>query len=140
MVKHVYETKADAAPEILYRAKSDVGSWPEWDGELETVRIDGPAVEGAKFVLRPKGGPNVPMRVTEARPPSVFEDVADLPLARMRTRHAYASDGAGGTAIRIEIETTGLLAWVWDRLVARKEAAGLPESTQRFVSFARSRA
>lgn len=137
MPRHSHETEIDLAPETLYRAISDVSTWPDWDPELEWVRIDGAARAGAEFALRPKGGPNVAMIVTEAESPSRFTDVARMPLARMRTSHVYSDIGGGRTRIRIEIETTGPLAWLWDRLVARKQAEGLPESTRAFVAYAR---
>lgn len=139
MALHVYETRTDLAPEALYRAISDVAAWPLWDPELESVTIDGAAVEGARFTLRPKGGPNVKLVVTRAQPSEIFEDVALLFLGRMRTLHRYAADGAG-TSIRIEIETSGPLGWLWDRLVARSQAAGLAASTQAFIAYARARA
>lgn len=138
MALHIHETRTDLAPDALYRAISDVASWPLWDSDLESVTIDGRAVEGAGFTLRPKGGPNVKLVVTRARAAESFEDVALLFLGRMRTLHRYAADGKG-TAIRIEIETTGPLGWLWDRLVARGQAAGLAASTQAFIAYARGR-
>ncbi len=139
MALHIYETRTDIPPAALYRAISDVAAWPLWDPELESVRIDGPAVEGAGFALRPKGGPNVKLVVTRAQAPEIFEDVALLFLGRMRTSHRYCADAAG-TSIRIEIETSGPLGWLWDRVVARGQAAGLAVSTQAFVAYARGRA
>jgi hypothetical protein len=139
MALHIYETQTDLSPGPLYRAISDVATWPLWDPDLESVTIGGPAVEAARFVLRPKGGPNVNLVVTRAQAPGVFEDVALLFLGRMRTLHRYTADGPG-TSIRIEIETSGPLGWLWDCLVARGQAAGLAASTQAFVAYARGRA
>jgi hypothetical protein len=139
MALHIYETRTDLSPGVLYHAISDVATWPKWDPDLESVTIDGDATEGARFVLRPKGGPNVKLIVTRAKAPEIFEDVALLFLGRMRTLHRYSVDAAG-TSIRIEIETSGLLGWLWDRLVARGQAAGLAASTQAFIAYARGRA
>lgn len=139
MALHIHETRTELPPAALYRAISDVAAWPLWDSELEFVTIDGPAVEGARFMPRPKGGPDVKLVVTRAQAPECFEDVALLFLGRMRTRHRYTADGAG-TRIRIEIETAGPLGWLWDRLVARGQAAGAAASTQAFIAYVRARA
>jgi hypothetical protein len=75
------------------------------------------------------------MRVEVADAPRRFADVALLPLARMRTMHEFIPSGAA-TTVRVTIEVSGPLAFLWDRIVARKQAAGAEAQTRRFVAFA----
>jgi len=136
--RYVYETVVDVPPEQLFAAIIDIPRWPEWDAELiSTEQGAGLLQTGSRFALKPKGGPRVAMTVEAIEAPRLFADVARLPLARMRTRHDFERL-SHGTRIRITIETTGFLAFLWDRLVARKQAAGAAEQTRRFADFAKT--
>ena len=135
MRRYVHQTRCSVDPDRLYRALADIRRWPEWDGGLEWTRIEAPARTGAAFVLKPRGGPKVAMQVEAAQAPHRFVDLARLPLARMRTVHEFARTESG-TLVTIVIEVFGPLSFVWDRLVARKQAAGSAAQTQRLIAFA----
>jgi uncharacterized protein YndB with AHSA1/START domain len=136
--RYVHEAVVDLPPERLFAAITDVRRWPEWDAELASTEQDGtPLRPGSRFTLKPKGGPRVAMTVDAIEAPTLFVDVAHLPLARMRTAHNFERL-PNGTRVRVTIETTGPLAFLWDRLVARKQAAGAAEQTRRFAEFART--
>ena len=122
-------------PTRLYRTLADIRRWPEWDGGLEWTRIEVPAAAGAAFTLKPRGGPEVPMQVEAAEAPHRFVDIARLPLARMRTVHEFGT-GDGETLVTVAIEVFGPLAFLWDRLVARKQAQDAPDQTQWLIAFA----
>jgi hypothetical protein len=135
MRRYTHHVRCSADPSQLYRALVDIDRWPEWGGDLEWARIDSPVEPGAAFRLKPKGGPVVSMQVEAAEAPHRFVDVAHLPLARMRTVHEFASVGHE-TLITIVIEVFGPLGFLWDRLVARKQAADTAAQTQRLIAFA----
>jgi hypothetical protein len=123
----------------LFEAITDIRRWPEWDAELASIEHDGATLRpGCRFALTPRGGPRVTLVVEAIEAPERFVDVARLPFARLRTTHDFERV-AGGTRVRLTIETAGPLAFLWDRLVARKQAAGAAEQTRRFVDFARTR-
>ena len=138
MKLYIDETFVTTAAEPIYRALCDVARWPAWDEELESAHIDGAAVPGARFTLRPKGGPNVAMKVVAADNPSRFVDLALLPLARIQTTHEL-EPRAGGTLVRSIIAVTGPLAFLWDQLVARKLAADAHAQTLRLGAYAKAR-
>jgi hypothetical protein len=75
------------------------------------------------------------MEVEKASAPSRFVDVSHLPLAKMRTTHAFTPAGAQ-TRIDVIIEVWGPLGWLWDRIVASKQAAGAAAQTVKFLAFA----
>ena len=135
MRRYTHETITALQPAQLFRAIADIGRWPEWDRELEATTIDGPVRDGARFTLKPNGGPEVAMLVEAADAPGRFADVALLPLARLRTVHEFTACGAG-TAVRTTIEVTGPLAFLWDRIVVRKQAASAEAQTKAFLAFA----
>ena len=55
MRRYSYETVTDLPPEQLFRAFTDVQSWPQWDDGIEAIILKGPANEGAEFALVPRG-------------------------------------------------------------------------------------
>jgi hypothetical protein len=75
--------------------------------------------------------------VEALEPPALFVDRAKLPLAWMVSRHELLPAEGGRTRLRHVIETSGPLGWLWDRLVARKIAAGLPRQAERMAGHAR---
>jgi uncharacterized protein YndB with AHSA1/START domain len=143
MRRYSYETETTVSAEKLFRAKTDIAHWPDWDGELETTSFDAPLRAGSHFMLKPKGGPKVAMRIEQVEEPRRFVDLAYLPLAKMRTSTEFLpcaiSTGRNGTRIRIVIEVFGPLAFLWDRIVARKLAADCEHQTGQFVAAAEQR-
>jgi uncharacterized protein YndB with AHSA1/START domain len=153
MRRYSYETETAVSAEKLFRAKADIARWPEWDSELETTSIDAPLRAGSPFMLKPKGGPKVAMRIEEVEEPRRFVDLAFLPLAKMRTSTEFlpsATSTGNGTRIRVVIEVFGphsaskdarerAIAFLWDRIVARKLAADCEQQTRQFVAAVEAR-
>jgi uncharacterized protein YndB with AHSA1/START domain len=142
MRRYSYETETTVSAEKLFRAKTDIAHWPDWDSELETTSFDAPLRAGSPFMLKPKGGPKVAMRIEQVEEPRRFVDLAYLPLAKMRTSTEFlscATSAGSGTRIRIVIEVFGPLAFLWDRIVARKLAADCEHQTGQFVAAAEQR-
>ena len=135
MRRYSYETNTAVSADKLFRAKTDICHWPEWDSELEATALDAPLAAGSPFMLKPKGGPKVSMRIEEVDAPRRFVDIALLPLAKMRTSTEFLPSGSG-TRIRVVIEVFGPLAFFWDRVVARKLAADCEQQTQAFIAAA----
>jgi hypothetical protein len=135
MRRYVHETVVHTAPEKLWRAIIDVRRWPEWDSGLEAIELHGELAPGRRYTLKPQGGPAVTMSVEAMEAPSRFVDLAHLPLAKMRGSHEFLAEPAG-TRIRSIVEIWGPLAFVWDRIVARKIAQEAGAQTEALVRFA----
>jgi uncharacterized protein YndB with AHSA1/START domain len=135
MKTYIYETKTAVSPETLFRAITAIDRWPEWDGDLEYTAHDGNLDAGARFMLKPRGGPRVAMTIVEAISPSSFVDIAHMPLGVMRTSHRFILE-QGGTRLRLVIDVSGILGFLWDRVVARKQAAGAAAQTEKLIAFA----
>lgn len=138
MRRYSYTTNTDLPAERLFDAIIAVERWPEWDHELESTRLADEARVGAKFVLKPRGGPKTTMEITVMDRPMRFSDVAHLPLGKMRTDHRF-EPGDDGTRVTVTISVSGPLAFLWDKIVARKQAAGAEAQTEAFLSFARGK-
>jgi uncharacterized protein YndB with AHSA1/START domain len=139
MRRYVHETVVSTPPEALFRAITDITHWPSWDPELESTEHDGALAPGTRFFLTPRGGPRVRMSIEEAEGPSRFSDLSHLPLATLRTVHEFLPAPEGGTRVRLTLEVSGLLGFLWDRLVVRKQAAGAEAQTRAFVRHAGQR-
>jgi hypothetical protein len=124
------------AKESVWAAWSDVAGWPRWDVELESTKIDGPFQAGTKFVLRPKGGPNVAIELISVEPLAAFTDVSRFPLARMYDVHEMR-ETPEGLKITSIIRVEGPLAWVWRKIVAEGVAAGVPAQLDALDLYAR---
>jgi uncharacterized protein YndB with AHSA1/START domain len=135
MIRHTYETVVSTSPDLLFRAIADVASWPDWDPEIESVEPPSAVAAGTGFALKPRGGPRVRMTIEDVEANRRFVDVSHLPLARMRTSHEFTPE-AGGTRVRLTIEVSGPLAFLWDRIVARKQASGAQAQTAAFARYA----
>ncbi len=135
MSHYHYETVIPTPASKLYSAITDIANWPRWDDELESTTHDGALTPGSRFSLKPKGGPNVQLTIEAAEPCSVFRDVAHLPLAKMTTTHEF-QPAEGGTRVRVRIDVSGPLGFLWDRIVARKQAQGLQAQTRALARFA----
>ena len=131
-----YETTTDVPAEILFRAISNIRAWPEWDRGLESVRIEGAVQEGSRFVLKPRGGPNVRMSIEQLRFPSRMVDVAHLPLAKLRTSHEFLQVG-NETTVRFSVQLSGLLGLFWRKVIGEKQLHEAPAQTASFIEYAR---
>lgn len=120
---------------MLCRAITDINQWPAWDKDLEATTHDGKLATGSPFLLRPRGGPQVAMEIVEATAPRRLVDLAHMPLAKMRATHVFRSMAAGAR-FDVTIEVWGILGFLWDGIVARKQAAGAPEQTRAFIAYA----
>jgi Polyketide cyclase / dehydrase and lipid transport len=135
MKTYRHETTTTLPAHALYRAITAIERWPEWDHELARTEHKSAVAAGSPFMLQPKGGPRVKMEITAADEPRRFADVAHLPLAKMRTDHVF-EEGDGETRMILTIVVSGPLAFLWDRVIARKQAAGAEDHARVFFAFA----
>ena len=103
--EHAVETSA--APEAVWRRWADVATWPEWNADIEEVRLDGPFAVGGVITMTPKGQDPVVLRIVEATLNESFTDEADFGGTLIRTRHRAERLGDGRTRIVYRTEITG---------------------------------
>ncbi|MDQ2748850.1 MAG: SRPBCC family protein [Actinomycetota bacterium] len=124
-----HTTTTNATPAQLWERYVDPTTWPEWDHELEWVRVDGPFAVGTAGVLKPAGGPKTKFRLAEVTEHASFTDVNRLPLATMTFGHRIEPT-ATGSRFTHHVTITGPLSPLFARVIGRKITAGLPRAMQ----------
>lgn len=123
-------------PAQLWWVWSDVNRWQEWQPDIKYARLEGAFEAGKVFRFRPKGGPELGIEITEAKPLAGYADLTRFPGARMLDSHEIVDHGD-----RIEVRNTltvsGPLGFLWRKLVAEGVAAGIGDQTRRAVERAR---
>ncbi|WP_458690230.1 SRPBCC family protein [Nocardia tengchongensis] len=120
-------TAAPAAPAAFFAKWADVATWPEWNQDTEWVTLEGPFVQGATGVLKPKGGPKTKFVVTKLTD-TEFIDSSKLIGARLIFAHEIATI-AGCTTVTVRVTMEGPLRGLWNKIMGR----GLRDSLQRDV-------
>jgi Polyketide cyclase / dehydrase and lipid transport len=105
VAEHTIETTA--TPEAIWRQRSDVDRWPEWNGDIERIELDGPFAAGSWITMTPFGQEPVELRIAEALGPEQFVDEADLGEIVVRTMHRVERLDQGRARITYRMEITG---------------------------------
>ncbi|MEW1908701.1 SRPBCC family protein [Kitasatospora sp. NPDC085895] len=130
------QTVSTAHPSAFFARWADMATWPEWNTDTAWVRLDGPFVEGATGVLKPKGGPKVPFTVAKLVPGREFTDVSRLLGARLTFRHLVERTEQGGTLVNVEVTLDGPLAALWNAILGKDIRAGLQQDLDRLAATA----
>lgn len=122
--------------EKVWKVWTNVNQWHTWQNDIEYAKLDGDFKVGNTFLLKPKGGPKVNIRILNSEPYTAFTDLTRFPLAKMYGLHEFIDHGD-----ELEIKTTmsveGALSFVWRKLVAEGVANGLKEQTDSLIAKAR---
>jgi hypothetical protein len=120
----------------VWNAWTDVNAWPQWQDDLESACMVGPMAVGKTFQLRPRGGPDVQVRLLKVEPGRNFTDLTRFPLAEMTASHEI-TERDGALELCVTIQITGLLAFLWTRLVVNGIVRGQEAQLQALVNRAR---
>jgi len=126
---------SSASAEAFFARWGDMATWPEWNLDTEWVRLDGPFVEGATGVLKPKGGPKVPFVVEHLVLGREFTDVSKLAGARLTFRHLVEQHDSGCT-ISVEATLTGPLAPFWRLVLGKGIRTSMQPDLERLAAVA----
>ena len=97
--------------------------------------MEGEFEKGNFFTLRPKGGPNVKVELLETVENKSFLDVTKFPLAKMFDNHTF-EETPQGLKITNTISVTGVLGFLWRKIVAQKIVDSLPNDMQTQIKAA----
>jgi len=115
---------------------TDINRWNEWDDEIEFTKLVGEPKFGASFELKPKEGPITQLNISQFDKPSIFADIAHLPLAKMETIHTM-SQTLEGLVIRVDIKIKGFLSLLWIRVIGNKQIESGPDQTKKLIERAK---
>jgi hypothetical protein len=119
----------------MWRLFADVNNWPKWDHGIEYAQMTGPFEQGNHFILKPKGGPRVKIRLVETLENRKFVDLTQFPLAKMYGEHSF-EETPQGLKITTTMRVEGPLGFLWRKLVAQGIADALPEETETQIRTA----
>ena len=131
---HSIVTK-EVTKEQMWKLFADVNNWHTWDEGIEFAKMEGEFEKGNFFTLRPKGGPNVKVELLETVENKSFLDVTKFPLAKMFDNHTF-EETPQGLKITNTISVTGVLGFLWRKIVAQKIVDSLPNDMQTQIKSA----
>lgn len=121
--KSVSIVTSEVTQDQVWSVLTNINRWNEWDADIEWTSLKGEARLNADFVLKPKGGPKTKLTISQFDKPNVFADISHLPFAKMHTIHTLAQTSEG-LNIRVDIKVTGLLTFLWSKVIAQKQIDG----------------
>ncbi len=104
-VEHSVTTSAH--PEHVWRLWAHVAGWPEWNGDIEAIELEGAFAAGGRILMTPYGQEPVELRIAEAVEPALFVDEADLGVVIVRTTHRVEGIGDGRSRVTYRMEISG---------------------------------
>lgn len=133
---HSIVTK-DVTKEQMWKLFTDVNNWHTWDEGIEFAKLEGKFEKGNFFTLRPNGGPNVKVELLETIENKMFLDVTKFPLAKMYDGHTF-EETPQGLKITNTITVTGILGFLWRKIIAQKIVDALPIDMQQQIKSAKN--
>lgn len=131
---HSIVTK-EVTKEQMWKLFIDVNNWHTWDEGIEFAKMEGKFEKGNFFTLRPKDGPNVKVELLETVENKSFLDVTKFPLAKMFDNHTF-EETPQGLKITNTISVTGILGFLWRKIVAQKIVDTLPHDMHMQIKAA----
>ena len=122
--------------EQVWKVWSDINGWHTWQKDLEFARLEGEFAAGKTFLLKPKGGPKVKIKLHSVEPLKSFTDLTRFPGAEMFGHHEFNVNG-DELEIVTEMSIRGPLSFLWRKLVAEGVANGMREQTENLIARAR---
>jgi len=135
--EHSIETSA--LPEEVWAMWADVPSWPEWNGDIERIELDGAFAAGSRIVMTPIGQEAVELRIAEAVEPLVFVDEANLDGVTIRTTHHVERVGDELSRVLYRMEISGPGADTIGPALGPEISADFPDTLAALVAHAEAR-
>ena len=137
-VKSYNKTYENVSKSAIWQAWTDVNNWPAWDKGLKYCELKLPFIAGSQFILKPIEGPRVTITLSEVVTNKRFTDYCKFLGATMYDDHQL-EETPQGLRITSTITVTGLLSFLWIKLVARNVADSVPKQMDALVDYVRSR-
>lgn len=128
-------TTTKATKEQMWKLFANVNQWHTWDKGIEFATMEGNFEKGNHFILKPKGGPKVKIQLIEAIKNKKFVDQTTFTLAKMHGEHLF-EDCEGGIKITTTMKVSGILSFLWVKLVAKGIADAIPEEMEEQINTA----
>jgi hypothetical protein len=121
--------------EAIWQRWSDVNTWHEWIPNIESCRLDKPFASGNSFTLKPKGSPEVTVKLLNVKREHTFTGCTRFFGATMYDIHEMHQDPQG-IRLTVTLKVMGPLGFLWRKLVAEKIEANLPTLLKNLAGLA----
>jgi hypothetical protein len=128
-------TTAEVSQEQIWNVISNVNQWSSWDAGVESAELLGKFESNSSFLLHPKGGPKIKIKLVEVKEKSYFKDMTTFPLAKMYGEHWY-EETPQGLKITVTMTITGILSALWYKIVMKDIIARLEEDQKALITEA----
>ncbi|HTJ48192.1 MAG TPA: SRPBCC family protein [Cyclobacteriaceae bacterium] len=125
----------EVTKEQLWKLFANVNAWATWDEGVESAKMEGKFEKGNHFILRPKGGPTVKIKLIETTENKSFTDMTTFPLAKMYGEHVF-EETPEGLRITTAMKVEGILGFFWRKVVAQPIVDALPKEMIAQVKYA----
>jgi hypothetical protein len=126
------KTVSGIKAEEIWRVWSDINQWHVWQHDIEYAKLNGKFEAGNTFTLKPKNASAVTIELVKVETNKCFIDLTCFPLAKMYGEHEFILH-EDELEIKTTIRVTGVLSFVWRKLVAEKIAADEAIQTEQLV-------
>lgn len=135
----MWETKAtrttNASKESIWKHWSDVASWSDWDKDIEYSKLFGDFKTGSKGILKPVGAPKTRFTMLTCDYLKGFHDRSSLPLCKLDFIHSM-HEVNGKIEVEHIVRISGLLTFLFSRIIGKKIQSGLPHAVENLVVLA----
>jgi uncharacterized protein YndB with AHSA1/START domain len=107
---HTVQTKA--RPEAVWRLWTEVSTWPSWDSELESVRLEVPFGAGASGMLKGKGAPESAFVIDDVVPGASYRFSTKLPFGGALVIDRTLTPLPEGTRFEHHVRFQGFGGWL----------------------------
>ncbi len=125
-----------ASPAAIWRLWSNVDGWPEWNGDIEHIEIDGEFATGSRISMTPIGQEAVELSIVEVVENELFVDEVDLGDALIRTVHRLDRCGEDRMRVIYRMQITGTAADELGPQLGPKITADFPQTLAALVQRA----
>lgn len=138
VTEHTVTTTAH--PEQIWRQWADIDGWPEWNGDIEAIELEGRFAAGGRILMTPHGQEPIDLRIAEAVEPVLFVDEADLGDVVVRTTHRAGPIGEGRSRVTYRMEISGPAAEELGPQLGPAISADFPETLAALAARAEASA
>ena len=139
MWSYEYGAETAADPGEIWRVWLDVTRWPEWNGDIERIEIDGPFAAGTTIRMTPRGAGEVRLVLADVRENEQFVDGARVDGLVVTTTHRIDRGSHGRVRVVYRTEIDGEHA---DRVgpeIGRAITADFPDTVTNLIRRAEDR-
>ena len=133
-----FSVQSNATPHAVWSLWSDVSNWKSWDDEVEFSSLEGPFQIGTSGTIKPRGGPRTKFIILDIVTHRRFHDRSYLPFARLDFMHSIEVHGER-VLVTHRVEMTGVLTFLFSRLIGNKIKKGLPHAVAKLIAMAETR-